>query len=122
MNSINTIVITAIAVVSLTACTEQPGNSYQGLYTWGHEVRSFQPCGSRQVYWVKTSPELQQELADYHQASTSRPYEAIYIEFMGAESDEERTGFARDYDGLIRIDALTTKSATIPPACSQTAN
>jgi len=98
----------------LAACTAPGQNdfAFDGHYTWGHEVRSFQPCGSDQVYWVKTSPEIQKELLEYHQANTSKPYEAAYIEFEGQILNDELTGFARDYDGLIRINSILKTTST----------
>jgi hypothetical protein len=105
---------TLFIAVCLTACTA-PGHNdlaFHGHYTWGHEVRSFQPCGSDQVYWVKTSPEIQKELFEYHQANTNEPYEAVYIESEGEILNDERTGFARDYDGLIRIKTILKTTGT----------
>ena len=98
----------------LAACTVSGQNEseFHGHYTWGHEVRNFQPCGSDKVYWVKSSTEIQKELIDYHQANTSKPYEAVYIEFKGEVLDDERTGFARDYDGLIRINTILKTTGT----------
>ena len=107
--------IVSVIAVFLTACTitNHDDSVFKGHYTWGHEVRSFQPCGSENAYWVKTSPEIQKELFEYHQANTSKPYEAVYIEFEGGVLDDERTGFARDYDGLVRIKTILKTTSTL---------
>lgn len=112
---------TLFIALCLAACTAPGQNdfAFHGHYTWGHEVRSFQPCGSDQVYWVKTSPEIQKELFEYHQANTSKPYEAVYIEFKGEILNEELTGFARDYDGLIRINTILKATST---SCTKAQN
>jgi hypothetical protein len=110
MSRLSTLFITAW----LAACTvsDQNDSAFHGDYILGHEVHSFQPCGSEKVYWIKTSPEIQKELVDYHQANTSKPYEAVYIEFVGKILDDKRTGFARDHDGLIRINTILKTTST----------
>ena len=119
MNTTNTLAFSVLCLFTLAACSGQGASDFLGRYIWGHEVRSFQPCDSKQVFWVKTSPDIQKELTSFHQANTSKPYEAIYIEFEGALIDEEPTGFALDYDGLILIDKLVLQQAEIPPSCTK---
>ena len=115
MSRLSTLFIAAF----LAACTVpgQNDSAFKGHYTWGHEVRSFQSCSSDQLYWVKASPEIQKKLVDYHQANTSKPYETVYLEFEGEILNDERTGFARDHDGLIRINTIlkTTSTSCIKP-------
>jgi heat shock protein HslJ len=80
--------------------------SYRGFYVFGHEVRSFQPCGSETVYWVRADEEISKQLQDTHQKLTVKPYEPIYIEVQGHLTDKATEGFATDYDGQIVIEAL----------------
>jgi len=94
-----------------------PNPSFQGYYTWGHEVRGFQACNSTQQYWVKSTPEIRKSLLDYYQANTTKPYESIYLEFRGAYLDEPREGFASEYDGLIMIHSVVQLGTPAPPDC-----
>jgi heat shock protein HslJ len=95
--------------------------SYRGFYAFGHEVRTFQPCGSEHVYWVSAEAELAKRLRDEHQKLTSKPYEPIYIEIQGHVTDKATEGFAADYDGQIVIEALDLVQARQKENCSPTA-
>jgi len=90
---------------------------YKGTYTWGHEVNVFQPCGSREAYWVSVSRWVQRHLLDFYKNTTIKPYQPIYIEFRGHLLDEEVGGFAADYAGLIRISGIKKGALDIPMEC-----
>jgi len=85
-----------------TAQTEE----YRGFYIFGHKVRTFQPCGSEKVYWVKAEPDISKRLREEHQKITLKPYESIYVEVQGRMMAKATEGFAADYDGQIAIDAV----------------
>lgn len=80
--------------------------SYRGFYVFGHEVRTFQPCGSEKIYWVKAAPDLSEKLRKEHQKLTAKLYEPIYVEVKGYFTEKAAEGFAADYDGQIVIEAL----------------
>jgi hypothetical protein len=92
---------------------------YRGLYTWGAEVNSFQPCESTSVYWVSASSWVLDPLKRFVAAQTTLAYKPIYVEFRGHLLDEQVGGFAADYDGLIRISEVLECSATIPDTCRE---
>ena len=92
---------------------------FKGLYTWGAEVNVFQPCGSKDVFWVSASSWVQRPLIEYVKKSISTPYQSIYIEFRGSILNEVRGGFAEQYDGLIRVSEINYKSRDIPVECSK---
>jgi hypothetical protein len=92
---------------------------FKGLYTWGAEVNVFQPCGSKDVFWVSASSWVQGPLIEYVQKSIATPYQSIYIEFRGVLLNEVRGGFAEQYDGLIRVSEINHKSRDIPVECSK---
>ena len=82
---------------------------YRGEYTFGHEVNSFCPAINSQCYWLHadtTAPVRQalRALSTYH---ASRPYEPVCILIKGEiDRDTPRSGFAAEYDGLMRIDKV----------------
>ncbi len=92
---------------------------YSGLYYWGAEVNTFQPCGSKHTYWVSASSWVLGPLKQFLQANTCEPYQPIYIEMRGHLLDEKTDGFASQYDGLIRISEVISKDLEIPPGCKQ---
>lgn len=92
---------------------------YVGLYYWGAEVNTFQPCGSKHTYWVSASSWVLSPLKQYLQTNASEPYRAVYIEMRGHLLDEKTDGFASQYDGLIRISEVISKDVEIPPGCKQ---
>ena len=94
---------------------------FSGTYVWGHEVRSFQPCGSDSVFWTSYNW-AGLELEDFYRAHTQEPYQLIYVKFRGQILDERVDGFARDYDGLIRISEVLEKNIVIPSECAPEPN
>jgi hypothetical protein len=94
---------------------------YTGLYRWGAEVNTFQPCGSDTDSWVSASTWILGPLKAYLQQHTGRPYQPVYIEMRGHLLDEETGGFASQYDGLVRISEVIRKDTKIPAGCEQPA-
>ncbi len=88
-----------------------------GLHFLGPEVRAFRPCHSTGSNWVGASKWVEGPLSDLYRANARRPYRPVYVEFRGHPLGEELEGFARDYDGLIRISEVLAKMTVIPPDC-----
>ena len=44
--------------IGFLASCEEPDDRYQGLYVFGSEVETFQPCASEKVLWVRGKTEL----------------------------------------------------------------
>lgn len=90
-----------------------------GAYIFGHEVRSFQPCGSSKVYWVKpVSPGISAALRKHHRELAAPPYGRIYVVVSGRPSDERTAGFARSYDGYFEVSEVLQAARRIPPDCA----
>ena len=102
-----------IVWVLLTACTPV----LRGRYTWGHEVRTIQLCDSRDVYWVRCEPSLADQLRVFVETHTHRPYTPVYIEFQGHLLDQQPDGFAADYDGIFRLEHISSMQVNIPHDC-----
>jgi len=96
--------------------------AYRGFYIFGHEVRTFQPCGSNKVYWVKAEPGISKKLREEHQKLTVKPYESIYVELQGRLLAKAAEGFAADYDGQIAIEAVDLVQAKQKEDCSAAVN
>lgn len=90
-----------------------------GAYIFGHEVRSFQPCGSSKVYWVKpVSPGISAVLRKHHTELAVPPYGQIYVVVSGWPSDERTAGFAQSYEGYFVVSEVLQAARQIPPDCT----
>lgn len=89
---------------------------WRGVYVFGPEVETFQPCGSASVYWTSYGP-AGALIRDFHQKFTKARYQAIFLEFRGHILNEELDGFAENYDGLIRVSEVLDLKAEIPEDC-----
>ena len=106
----------SFAVVAAGAIASPP--EWEGLYTYGHEVNSFHPCGSSQDYWISTSPSINRQLRDFVIQHTTEAYQPVYLRLRGQLSMEKGDGFAADYDGLMHIQEMVTLSEYAPVHCT----
>ncbi len=118
----------SLALVFLCALSFWPSaiglvqaESFRGFYVFGHEVRTFQPCGSEMVYWVKSGAEVSTRLREEHHKLTAIPYQPVYVEVKGHFAEKAAAGFAADYDGQIVIEAVHLVRAKNEIDCSPAA-
>lgn len=79
---------------------------YRGQYTYGHEVSAFCPAISSQCHWVGrgTDDDLRAALRALATTPDGAPYTPVCVVLEGRiDRESERTGFAADYDGLMRV-------------------
>jgi hypothetical protein len=115
------LVRTLVVVQALlaTAVHGAEGGRVAGAYIFGHEVRSFQPCGSTKIYWTKAvSPKVSASLRKRHTELAARPYGRIYVVVSGRPIDEKTAGFAESYAGYFEISELLQADGQIPPGCA----
>jgi len=74
---------------------------FRGHLVFGHEVRSFKPCGSDQESWVLDRTEG--DLWEVYRKLTSKPYEPLYVEVRGITGPAPRDGFGAGYDNQLTI-------------------
>ena len=90
-----------------------------GLYTWGHEVVSFEPCASNYQYWATGKTAITKPLneASFNKAIVRKiPYQPIFIRAKIKVLPPAQEGFAESYDGLIEI--LDVKKLLTDKDCS----
>ncbi|MDH3713691.1 MAG: hypothetical protein OET44_07590 [Gammaproteobacteria bacterium] len=70
-----------------------------GWVTFGHEVRSFQPCDGDTEHWlIGRSPALSDLKTSYRDAmSGARPYTPLFMAVKGSTMAPPRDGFGADY-------------------------
>ena len=112
-------VLVVFQVLLATVVFGADGARVAGAYVFGHEVRSFQPCGSWKIYWAKpVTPEISALLRKYHTELAARSYGRIYVVVSGRPSDENTVGFANSYDGYFEISDVLQAARQIPPDCA----
>ena len=121
-----TFLAVAIAVISFGCTTTSPDTSQlRGHYTWGHEVRTFTPCGSKRTFWVVGDTELLQPLQDASAAlaqARGKPYQPVYVEVSAIAQGKATDGFAADYDGVYRFVGVQVLKSQSPADCQHMAN
>ena len=82
--------------------------SFKGLYTFGHEVNTFQDCmADQKVYWVNDSlADMRKPYEDANKFMTY-PYESVYAEVKGYLSGKSRMGYASEYENVLVVTEIT---------------
>ena len=111
----------AVFLAVITSSCATTGTAHlRGHYYWGHEVRTFHPCGSKQAFWVVGDPALLQQLRDKVTEASQvqgQPYPPIYVEVSGVSEGKAADGFAADYDGVYRFTAVQVANSSSPADC-----
>ena len=78
---------------------------HRGIAIFGHEVRSFQPCGSEASLWAIDSSRM---LWDLHTEMTLHdpPYQGLFAILQGRLGSAPQDGFGSDYDGTLIVDEV----------------
>ena len=100
-------IATGLLFIGLLASCEEPDDRYRGLYVFGSEVETFQPCASEKVLWVRGTTELRRQLQSAHQRLTSKPYQGVYVELKGRPGPRATEGyFPSQYEGQFFVEEV----------------
>ena len=102
------VVMLGAAVVCTVSCHQDGGRELQhlsGLATFGHEVRSFRPCGSEEDLWAIDSSGA---LWDLHRefAPGLEPYEGVFAVVTGTVGPPPEEGFGADYGESLVVEEV----------------
>ena len=116
------LLVVAMAVITSGCATTVASDTAQlrGHYTWGHEVRTFRPCGSSQSFWVVGDAALIQPLQDLSASlaeSRGKPYPPIYVEVSAIAQGKATDGFAAGHDGVYRFTSIQVINSQSPADC-----
>jgi hypothetical protein len=77
----------------------------QGYYIMGHEVRSFQPCGSDVEFWLMGDSPAYQEMLNVYNLQTvgEHPYIPLFVALVGKIEGVPEDGFGADYEQGMRV-------------------
>jgi len=78
---------------------------FRGNVVYGHEVRSFRPCGLENTQWVQDQTGI---LWDLHQELALKlgNYEELYFVLSGRNAPAPTNGFGSDYSGELVVDEV----------------
>lgn len=87
--------------------TEKGAQVLAGTLVYGHEARTFTPCGE-EAYWIATSSPSRAALeAIYAESSRGKdPYTPVYLVVTGIVGDRIPEGFAADFAHSISISRI----------------
>lgn len=117
MKSTKFTMLTFTAVLLCTSCfdnkktlsktTPRAQHIFKGNVVIGHEVHSFSPCNSQNVYWIDGNPKFEHLDSLYQKFRYPMAYSPVYVEMTATlDTVSERIGFAFDYDGYILVDSI----------------
>ncbi len=94
----------------------KPAAIFNGLYSFGPEVKSFKECINGQEYWVADSS-AKLELT-YSQQNFEKPYEPVYVEVEGLKVKSGKEGAGAEFDSTLIVKKLIKLTREIPKDCN----
>ena len=85
-----------------TTLLEQQSKTLEGQLTFGHEVRTFKPCGSDKTFWVSDKTGKLKEL--YSKLTVGKkPYTPIFTEIEVIDKGKAKEGFPAGYESVYEV-------------------
>ncbi|MBX9600955.1 MAG: hypothetical protein K2X35_08125 [Bryobacteraceae bacterium] len=89
---------------------------FRGFYVFHSRQNTFQPCGSKDVLWVRARAETLVRLeSGYHEHAG--PSGSVYVEMRGFRREKAADGFAAQFAGQFFVTDLMTLRARQPGDC-----
>ena len=112
-------ILILIAPLFLISCNNDTKElqTLKGHVVWGHEVRTFKPCGSNQTFWVADDSG---KLKDAYQELTLKEkdvYQSIYAELEVEDKGKASEGFPANYDGVYEVLSIKETRAAREDDC-----
>ncbi|HAZ3776229.1 TPA: hypothetical protein J1248_000330 [Escherichia coli] len=111
------------AAVFLYGCVNIPSTNKQQaierFYFWGDESSVFQPCYSRQIYWLSGSKKKLDTMKNYYkQQKTEKKHSGIYA-FLIVENSGHQSGYQSvTYDETLKLkEILSMDDSDNHPDC-----
>ncbi len=90
------------------AAAASPPEEFRGHYTYGFEVEAFEPCGSRERWWVVRGEELYRRHREI-----SEPYTRVFAVIRGSTGPRGRHGHLGQYEREVVVEeVLEVRPAT----------
>lgn len=92
-------------------------STFRGYYVFGHGANRFEPCGSRQRYWVVGDQELLLQLRAAYQRLARSPEAPVYVELKGALGPRPSFGAAASHDGVLLVQQILAVRSSGDSGC-----
>jgi putative lipoprotein len=95
-------------LVLINKTPEAKDTIYKGNYVYGHESRTFTPCGSENTYWISPKSGSNAALKAIYEEKTRdlEPYTPIYIVLNGTLADGPAEGFGADFEYALEVNTI----------------
>lgn len=81
---------------------DKKSETLKGQLIWGHEARTFKPCGSDKTFWVSDETGKLKEV--YSELTNGKePYSSIFVEIEVTDKGKAKEGFPANYDGVYDV-------------------
>ncbi|WP_107688023.1 hypothetical protein [Neisseria wadsworthii] len=80
-----------------------------GLYTYGHEVSAFAPCGEKHDFWADGTEEVMKPLEEASMKlaeERKQPYQPVLARLQISEPVKAAEGFPADYEGAVTVEKV----------------
>lgn len=85
-----------------------------GLYTYGHEVSAFTPCGEKRDFWADGAEEVMKPLEEASMKlaeDRKQPYQPVLARLQISEPVKAAEGFPADYEGAVTVEKVEELAA-----------
>ena len=82
--------------------SEEQTKTAKGRLVLGHEARSFQPCGSDEVFWISDKTTNLKQLY-YELTIGADAYTPIYVEMIFADKGKAKEEFPAEYKSVYEV-------------------
>ncbi|MBN2007552.1 MAG: hypothetical protein JXA21_29670 [Anaerolineae bacterium] len=78
---------------------------WEGFLTFGRGTESFKPCGSREVWWVRSSgfSTIIDQLKEQYDQVAATPYDLVFVRISGDVSKKGQFGPLGSYQRVVYI-------------------
>lgn len=78
---------------------------WEGYVTFGRGGSSFTPCGSKEVWWVKSKgySKTAEKLQEDYNGIAQKPYEQVYVRISGEVSRKGQYGRLGSYQRVLYV-------------------
>jgi hypothetical protein len=118
MLAIGLLAVSCSSNIRSSSSQEERSGAVRCFYSWGFEVEAFQPCGSKEGWWVVSmNPEAGRTLSRRYREATSGPYQRVYAELKGTPSTKGRFGHMGAYDREFALEEVILVREARPGDC-----
>ena len=101
--------LTCLGIYALTAVGRSlESGVWEGHVTFGRGGNSFNPCGTKETWWVKSKgfSKTAEKLQEEYNSIVQKPYEPVYVRVSGDVSRKGQYGRLGSYQRVLYIEEV----------------